>query len=626
MDHISTCSDRLAHPPLEVPFLANAAYTYDNMGMATYPQRVGINLSLFLQGCDPSLSIAGSANFLQSWLWFGIIHECLCLTRNKGPYSGPCHQPQSVILVKIIDKKNLVSLIDFQRSFLDVIQNNRPDTACNSNWIRLLDCLNFATNFTQKLLDNHPSLRSEGFTSDIFLVLLSTHILYQTIINMFNNAVKSNTALQHQVSRLHVPLELVNRLLESSGWQQKELDKLPRDVIFRYHLSFYFREILSLPVNLGRKYLTDERRAIQPIHTHVECHCNLIAVDGKALDNIVSEGKVPLLRFIQSSTAVRCLQLQSFNVSDNQSTSFVAISHVRSAGLGNESGNALQFCQISWLQSLVDSVNDGKQDTLFWIDTLCLPADREKKKEVLQQLWRIFKAATKVLVLDPPLYSRMAMMPDEAIVRIRYSSWKQKLWTLEEGFFSENLIFQFSNDAISLDALLDRLATEHNSNLNPGSWIIHKTNAILTPKQSSQLAGLLLAFADDIRLITRKDCWNLVARNKSYDYRGYLLLILRLGYLMADKFCYFVEEDERSTMSHLWPFLRDTYDSVEYFFVREAVDSPTQLTASVSRLQAMAQFPMDSWISQLVRMWQTLWTVSGLSKKHVDKLEHDRKD
>ena len=55
---------------------------------------------------------------------------------------------------------------------------------------------------------------------------------------------------------------------------------------------------------------------------------------------------------------------------------FVAISHVRSVGLGNDRKTSLPFCQLTLIQVLVNQIDppqNEQTDTSFWIDTMACP-------------------------------------------------------------------------------------------------------------------------------------------------------------------------------------------------------------------------------------------------------------
>ncbi|KAI1198202.1 hypothetical protein F5X97DRAFT_323774 [Nemania serpens] len=77
MDHIALPSGDVACPILEVPYLGSQPFRYDDSGMLLYPQRSGVDPELLALDQEPRLSLPESAHFIQTWLWFGMLGECL---------------------------------------------------------------------------------------------------------------------------------------------------------------------------------------------------------------------------------------------------------------------------------------------------------------------------------------------------------------------------------------------------------------------------------------------------------------------------------------------------------------------------------------------------------------------
>lgn len=68
----------------------------------------------------------------------------------------------------------------------------------------------------------------------------------------------------------------------------------------------------------------------------------------------------------------------------------------------------------------------------------------------------ISKAASQTLVLDSEISLLSSdSKPQEVFVRIAYSSWNSRLWTLQEAVFAEKLLFYFSNQDIELESLIE---------------------------------------------------------------------------------------------------------------------------------------------------------------------------
>src|SRR5438046_415828 len=77
MDHLPLPIDDLAHLPVEVPFLCNERFTYDDLGFLTYPRRAGVDIEQLRGEKLDLLALHNAAPFLQTWLWFGLLGETL---------------------------------------------------------------------------------------------------------------------------------------------------------------------------------------------------------------------------------------------------------------------------------------------------------------------------------------------------------------------------------------------------------------------------------------------------------------------------------------------------------------------------------------------------------------------
>ena len=76
----------------------------------------------------------------------------------------------------------------------------------------------------------------------------------------------------------------------------------------------------------------------------------------------------------------------------------------------------------------------GESNTLFSIDTLCVPSKGEFRRVVMSRMRKTYGNAWKVLVLDSELeVASMDTIPEECLMRITCSGWMRRLWTLQEG-------------------------------------------------------------------------------------------------------------------------------------------------------------------------------------------------
>jgi hypothetical protein len=75
MDHLPTVLN--PHRPIQVPYLGGG--DYDGQPFAGYPTRRGWNIELLLQGDLQERTRAEAAQFIQTWLYFGMMYELLVL-------------------------------------------------------------------------------------------------------------------------------------------------------------------------------------------------------------------------------------------------------------------------------------------------------------------------------------------------------------------------------------------------------------------------------------------------------------------------------------------------------------------------------------------------------------------
>lgn len=143
---------------------------------------------------------------------------------------------------------------------------------------------------------------------------------------------------------------------------------------------------------------------------------------------------------------------------------YVAISHVWSDGMGNPRQNALPLCQLQKLQKLVNGLYEPENHPVpFWIDTICVPLSNDMRNMAIQLMARTYEGAGKVLVLDSSLTDPgVHSAPEELLMRIRCSSWMQRLWTLQEGMLADELYFLVGDGTVRV-SVLDAQFREVNS-------------------------------------------------------------------------------------------------------------------------------------------------------------------
>lgn len=596
MDHIPLWSDDLAHARVEIPYVCNDQFRYDDQGFLTYPHRIGVDTDVLAEDGHPILRLKDSAPFLQAWLWFGLLGEAI---RVGSRHTTAPKRASSELFVKVIEDRKYLCTSRLQSIVSDHMMTSRAPLYRNWHLTRLSSCIQTATVFIRKalatLLPRNVAAGQGNIEDfpDILYLLLACQILCQTLLDRFDIA--SSPALRSPDILLPIetqPLDLVNSLLRQSGWCPREVERLPADVSFRYYLSFYRQKLACDSTRqkreVGCKCPHTEDVEFLPKHTHDQCRCAPITVSTSDIDSAVEAQKIVLCRFRHDTGSQRTLELRAVDI--DGSIPYTAISHVRSAGLGNKLTNSLPFCQLSLLQSLADQLGGtGPAGGLFWIDTLCLPREMQLRKTALASAWDIFAGARHVLVLDPPLYQHAFCSAQEALIRIRYSSWKRRLWTLEEGFAAESLVFRFANRMVSLDELLNTFEKGFGDEmLKHMLWKMDPWDLKTCSREliEQKLRRLLKHFIGDVSALSRR-CKNAVISSWSNVDKLEVLLKLRLGFLAASRFRYFVEDDESRHIPLVWEILLKVYGGIEDQ-TKQGFIGGNKFEDSVSRLKEMS--------------------------------------
>lgn len=166
---------------------------------------------------------------------------------------------------------------------------------------------------------------------------------------------------------------------------------------------------------------------------------------------------------------------------------YVAISHVWSDGKGNPQRNFLPACQLQRIQDHVNALYPSDAHPIpFWMDTLCVPVGRKFwpiRNIALNRMKTTYRSAEKILVLDTSLeFVDSTVDPTEAKIRIQYSPWSTRLWTLHESRLGLNIYFQFRDKSRSFD---------HLPRIDGDNGNLHVVNELLKSITTPELVSLI---------------------------------------------------------------------------------------------------------------------------------------
>lgn len=209
------------------------------------------------------------------------------------------------------------------------------------------------------------------------------------------------------------------------------------------------------------------------------------------------------------------VEVLSFESDAEIAPPYVAISHIRSQGLGNTSSNSLFMCQLERLQKLVNMLySDIRYPIPFWIDTACIPLTQPGKADALELLGATYRRASIVLALESAIQGTSATSALEDLETVNQSAWTRRLWTVREGALGPCVKFRFKNAAVSFDDILEQHSTMPALPVTVWTASIkdpQRTQETRTPKELA-LLDILWMFERDQRVYlgrapgTRPDC------------------------------------------------------------------------------------------------------------------------
>lgn len=209
-------------------------------------------------------------------------------------------------------------------------------------------------------------------------------------------------------------------------------------------------------------------------HQSRDCICKSVTVPYDELIEVIRKGGVPLISIERNENSEHGIELRVQKRSFF--TKYAAISHVWVDGLGNPGCNVLPTCRLIEIAARLHDIN-GKPNSLFWLDTLCIPAKAEHSKlrtRCIDEMASIYAGADTVLVLDHALMRTRPKSLDACLARIMCSVWMCRSWTLQEGILARTCAFQFQG-AI--------LFAKHNDETDTVDWhfsdTLHESTSLL---------------------------------------------------------------------------------------------------------------------------------------------------
>ncbi|KKY24098.1 putative het domain [Phaeomoniella chlamydospora] len=299
------------------------------------------------------------------------------------------------------------------------------------------------------------------------------------------------------------PPMLFQKLLYN-GWCPSEINILRRDfeineIIYASQMPRFGDRNKHLACNPDHCNAANIDDATYQTQHHPQCkdfdQCPELAVDYDLVCNILQAGETPLIMATQTGDSLSLNVVPSTIPNGpfaGQKLSYICFSHVWAHGLGNSKRNALPSCQMQALHRYtypILGIRARQSDvriSFFWIDTLCVPVQPEHahlRKKAIAAMADVYSQARHVLVIDEALArtslkrfeedlmsrevgatlaaSASVINQKELTFAIILSDWWRRLWTLQEGLLTNSLLVLFREGAMSMQEVVSSTNEDH---------------------------------------------------------------------------------------------------------------------------------------------------------------------
>ncbi|KAK4498833.1 hypothetical protein PRZ48_009343 [Zasmidium cellare] len=529
MDHLPAPSNPTAPLP-EVPYLCEEE-PYDDGDFLAYPARIGLpNLgsvdeAVILRAWESRNPFDDREveEFLQTWLFFGMLHELL---GKHGLYDVEDYVEVKEDGKKCLHTRNLMGRL---RGWTESVQGWGEDEKA-TELKHLQTCLLLAREGNYFILADHHSKCTRAIVWSISTIL---ETLASAIDLVFVGPTREVTVSTAWVEFCEDETQHMLR----NGWCIHEVLAAQKE--FSSNIAkFYLLRMRKVDLGLQHggceedscKRLQIDLETYRPRHVVAECECEWMGPSPREVAACLTGETFPVLRVTGDVLDDVKIEVVPYV----EGMVYVALSHVWADGLGNPAANCLPRCQLLRVKKLVEDFRDKNvvhdvdesvkqapeaplvypgpsREIFIWCDTICcpvqdfsnpLPSDEltALQSKAIARLRQVYQQASHALVLDRSLEAMDFHSIDrlEAAARVYTSRWIRRLWTFQEGGIAKRLLIHFR------DAIVDHRTI----------WAaVHYDAADKPEAHNIQLRRHLITHCFNLR------SW-FAQKNASIDYRG----------------------------------------------------------------------------------------------------------
>jgi hypothetical protein len=480
-----------ATAPIVIPYFCTE--DWDGSDFLTYPERKGWDIIAW----EPSdgehkLDTGGRSfeevsAFLQTWLFFGLLESVLGIKIPREDFIRPKEDEKDEQQEVITTRKLKHYLEDWRRRMAEVTKEEKDCTA-DFIWAYLSKAMVINGMLNSQLFYGEDIPESKPLLETLFCQTLLHIALWRALLDIIPEL---------KWSALDAPnhMKLLSDRMVDAGWCPYTVgfleDQSQPDVqAFMYSLGTVRAQQDHTACKaagfseIGRHCVAgrvEGKAALEAKHVSADCKCESLGPPVEKVMELIEEGLTPCVAISTSddNDDIEILVGGTKLEPESEVSTYFALSHVWTDGLGNHEHNSLPTCQIRRLAGILHALDDtklcppatdkmesnlvnGRATPNFWLDTLCIPVQsqfHEYRDRCIHDMHQIYREAIAVVVLDPDLeQATIVSKPVEIMARLLYSLWKTRLWTFQEGSLALDLYLAGKDCVLELSDLRNAIS------------------------------------------------------------------------------------------------------------------------------------------------------------------------